>query len=141
MLRSGRTADDRTGTTGSGAETSSDDWARTAMTVLSSLGRFPLYPLRLLAVVLGWNVLLRIDDSVLDVSYFGPFSLFACASLAILCFTAPAWRYPGRWLVREQRFANRWRWLFWYLGALSSFFAGLVAYRIICRGFDIAPLL
>lgn len=109
------------------------------MTVQSR--QFPLYPVRLLGVALAWNGLLLTDDLLLDLSYFGPFGLLACLGLACLCFTAPAGINPGRWLVRDQSFAKRWRWGFWYFGALSMLFAGLVAYRLVCTVFGLEPLL
>ena len=81
--------------------------------------RFPLYPLRLLAAVAAWNILIYFDRFVLRYSLAGPFSLLALAGMTAISLSLPCNRLPGSWFVRDARTVWRYRWVFWFM-ALNS---------------------
>lgn len=86
--------------------------------------RFPLYPARLLVVLIAWNVLILFDRLVLHYTLAGPFSVLALMGVAAICVSAPLGKLPGSWLVRDPVVVHRLRWLFWFI-ALNA--AGMLA--------------
>lgn len=82
-------------------------------------------------VVIAWNILFFIDRKVLGFPVAGPFSVVALALVAALSFTVPRMRLPGSWIVKEECFVKRWRYVFWYVGFLVSGMAAFVVYDLV----------
>lgn len=95
---------------------------------------FPFHPLRMVTAVLAWNALILADRELLGFPFGGPLSLVALASLAAISFTAPSLNYPGKWILRRTDFARRWRWVFWYVGALAVGFCVIIAVEFVRPG-------
>lgn len=89
-------------------------------------------------MVVMWNVLFLIDRGLLGFPVVGPFATLALLLFSALAFTIPKMRLPGSWLVKEERFVRRWRYVFWYIGVLLAVMAIVAVYDLVF-GLDNLP--
>lgn len=75
---------------------------------------------RVVFIVIVWNILFLIDRQLLGYRVVGPLAVVALAGVAVISFTAPVGKYPGQWIMKKPTPPHRWRWLFWYVGLITS---------------------
>lgn len=93
----------------------------------------PFHLWRLVLVIVAWNVLFAIDIQLFGIDSLGPFAALAYGGMAVLCFTAPADRHPGTWIMARPDFARRWRWVFWFVGVLGGLMVIVITEYLLSR--------
>lgn len=99
----------------------------------SSRQALPVYGWRLLAMGIVWNAVILSDRHVFGFRAFGYLTIVMCGCFAVFFLTAPMGMTPGKWLVRNQAFAYRWRLVFWWLALVLSFIFFFGAYDAIWK--------